>query len=121
MSATRGRGGFRGGGRGRGDIGGRPRCSYCGRLGHRVEKCWDIVGRPQIAHVTMESHTTASTSEDLTFTVSQADYERLQQLKVTDSTTMATQAISSGTSTLIASRDSSWIIDSDASSNMSGT
>ena len=35
MSATRGRGrgGFRGGGHGWGDTGGRPRCSHCGQLG----------------------------------------------------------------------------------------
>ena len=57
MAATRGRGrgGYHGNGRGHSDSGGRPKCTHCGRLGHRVDRCWDLIGRPQTAHVTTES------------------------------------------------------------------
>ena len=106
MAATRGRsrGGFRGNGRGRSDSGGRPKCTHCGRLGHQVDRCWDLIGRPQAAHVTTESPPVAPTNDDQIFTVCQADYERLLQLKVIDSAATATQATSSGTSALLASR-----------------
>ena len=43
------------------------------------------------------------------------------ELKITNSAATATQATFSGTSTLLASKESSWIIDSDASLHMSGT
>ena len=53
--------------------------------------------------------------------MSQADYEQLLQLKVTDSAATATRATSSSTSAFLASKNPSWIIDSGASSHMSGT
>ena len=95
--------------------------AHCGRMGHRIDKCWDIIGRPQIVHVTTESYPTTSTSEEQLVSISQADYERFLQLKVTDSAATASHATSSGTSALLASRDTPWIIDSGASSHMLGT
>ena len=120
MTATRGRGrgGSRGNGRGRSDSGGRPKCTHCGRLGHQADRCWDLIGRPQTAHVTTESPPVAPTNDDQTFTVSQADYERLLQLKVIDSAATATQATSSGIGAFIASRQPSWVIDYGASSHI---
>ena len=102
MVATRGRGrgGFRENRRGRSDSGRRPKCTHYGRLGHRVDRCWDLIGRPQTVHVTTESPPVAPTKDDQIFTVCQADYEQLLQLKVTESATTATQATSSGTSVL---------------------
>ena len=69
----------------------------------------------------MADHRQRITNDDQIFTVCQADYEQLLQLKVTDSAATATQATSSDTSALLASRQPSWIIDSSASSHMSGT
>ncbi|KAF3772040.1 hypothetical protein EJ110_NYTH58916 [Nymphaea thermarum] len=44
----RGRGSFRGRGIGRGSRGGRGRfqCTYCGKIGHLEDRCWDKHGRP---------------------------------------------------------------------------
>ena len=86
-----------------------------------MDKCWDIIGRPQMAHVTTEPSAPVATPEPQIFTVSQTDYERLQQLKVTDTAAIAIPASSSGTSAFHASRNPSWIVDSGASSHMSGT
>ncbi|KAF3772138.1 hypothetical protein EJ110_NYTH58653 [Nymphaea thermarum] len=47
-SGGRGRGSFRGRGIGRGSGGGRGRfqCTYCGKIGHLEDRCWDKHGRP---------------------------------------------------------------------------
>ncbi|KAF3771522.1 hypothetical protein EJ110_NYTH60180 [Nymphaea thermarum] len=47
----RGRGLFRGRGMGRGSGGGRGRfqCTYCGKIGHLEDRCWDKHGRPTAA------------------------------------------------------------------------
>ena len=63
-----------------------------------------------------ESSSTALTI-DQTITISKIDYERFLQLHATDT---ASHASTSGTRALLASRDSSWIIDSEASSYMWG-
>ena len=77
-----------------------------------------MIGRPSTAHVTTEPTPTISTNEEKIVTISQADYDRLLQLKVTDSTTTASHSSSTGTSI---AKNPFWIIDSDASSHMSGT
>ena len=74
-----------------------------------------------MAHVTTEPSAPAATPEPQLFTISQADYKQLQQLKVTDTAAKAFSASSSGTNAFHASRNPSWIIDSGASSHMSGT
>ncbi|KAF3774958.1 hypothetical protein EJ110_NYTH47366 [Nymphaea thermarum] len=50
-SGGRGRGLFRGRGMGRGSGGGRGRfhCTYCGKIGHLEDRCWDKHGRPTAA------------------------------------------------------------------------
>ena len=69
MAATKGcgLGGYRSNGRGPSDSSGRPKCSHYGRLGHLVDRCWDLIGRSQTTHVTTES---PQTSDNQSFTVS---------------------------------------------------
>ena len=110
---------------GQGSQGG-SRCQYCKRMRHHSEKCYDKFGKPQWTNTTTTEaspvpDTTTSTT-DQTVTISQADYTRFLQLQATDSSTTAAHASHSGTSSaLIASKDNSWIIDSEASSQMSST
>ena len=72
-----------------------------------MDKCRDIIDRPQMAHVTTEPFALAATPEPQIFTVSQADYEQLQQLKVTDTAATAIPTSSLGTSAFHASRNPS--------------
>ena len=53
--------------------------------------------------------------------ISQADYDQFLQMRATQSTVIASHATTSGTNALLASRNSDWIIDSGASSHMTGT
>ncbi|XP_031501106.1 uncharacterized protein LOC116264832 [Nymphaea colorata] len=69
-----GRGGLyssRGRGRGRGPGGrGRLQCTYCGRLGHLEDRCWNKVGKPNSS--TSSSVTSSSSSIPNTHPVSMA-------------------------------------------------
>ncbi|XP_049934991.1 uncharacterized protein LOC126410289 [Nymphaea colorata] len=69
-----GRGGLyssRGRGRGRGPGGrGRLQCTYCGRLGHLEDRCWNKVGKPNSS--TSSSVTSSSSSTPNTHPISMA-------------------------------------------------
>ena len=54
-------------------------------------------------------------------TIPQAEYDQFLQMQVTQSTTTVSHITISGTHVLLASQDSDWIIDSGASSHMTGT
>ena len=69
-----------------------------------------MIGRPSTAHVTTEPTPTTSTNEEKIVTISQADYDRLLQLKVTDSVTTVSHSPFIGTSVLLTSRNSSSLI-----------
>ncbi|XP_039139827.1 uncharacterized protein LOC120277136 [Dioscorea cayenensis subsp. rotundata] len=125
LLASRGRGGkgsSRGGrGAGRGDSRNRFVCTFCRRPGHTEDRCWDKHGRPAMANASTEVVDPSPTSSAEQFvTISQADFARFQQLQGTASHTTVSSSVSSGNA-FLASRDSSWIIDSGASSHMTGS
>lgn len=71
MASThgQGRGSSRGGGWGRANNGGRPRCTHCGQMGHQVDKCWDKIDRPPTTNVTTETPPITSTGDELTVSI----------------------------------------------------
>ncbi|XP_020258205.1 uncharacterized protein LOC109834580 [Asparagus officinalis] len=135
----RGRGRDRGrdSGGGRGFFGGRQgesdkdsrQCGHCGRTNHISEKCWEKFGCPQWAQVADTESTNSSISTTTsggpavtapTVQISQADYERLRQLELSQNIHSATHASSSGMDAYIASSHKPWVLDSEASSHMTG-
>ncbi|XP_020260332.1 uncharacterized protein LOC109836748 isoform X2 [Asparagus officinalis] len=119
MFSNRGKGRGRGRGRdsggGRGSFGGRQgesdkgsrQCGHYGRINHISEKCWEKFGRPQWAQVadteSTNSSISATTSDGPAVTaptvqISQADYERLRQLELSQNIHSTTHASSSGPS-----------------------
>ncbi|XP_020261846.1 uncharacterized protein LOC109837879 [Asparagus officinalis] len=141
MFSSRGRG--RGRGRGRDSVGGRGsfsgrqgdsdrgshQCGHCGRTNHISEKCWEKFGRPQWAQVADAESTRLPISTTIssdpativpTIQISQADYERLRQLELSQNNHSATHASSSGMDAYIASPHEPWVLDSGASSHMTG-
>ncbi|XP_078439258.1 uncharacterized protein LOC144709554 [Wolffia australiana] len=129
-SETRPRGRvFDNGGRGREKGRGRdgklyPPCVHCQKFGHRSDKCWQKFGKPdQVAH----SSTTDSASTSDLLTISREELARMLATRAptdTSSTSGSRTSHLASTSTsgtaLLASSSGPWIIDSGASTHMSG-
>ncbi|RVW62587.1 Retrovirus-related Pol polyprotein from transposon RE2 [Vitis vinifera] len=101
VSQTNSRGG-RSGNRGRGQ---RPHCTYCNKLGHTRDRCYQLHGRPpRTAHVAQSSDPqspqppTSSTSQGIFLTDSEYDdYLRYQATKSTSVASVAQTANGSQT------------------------
>ncbi|RVW23858.1 hypothetical protein CK203_094435 [Vitis vinifera] len=124
VSQTSSRGG-RSGNRGRGQ---RPHCTYCNKLGHTRDRCYQLHGRPPLtAHVAQSSDPqspqppSSSTSQGISLTDSEYyDYLRYQATK---SASVASVAQTGNASTCLTHTSSlgPWILDSGASDHISGS
>ncbi|RVX10469.1 Retrovirus-related Pol polyprotein from transposon RE1 [Vitis vinifera] len=120
VSQTSSQGG-RSGNRGRGQ---RPHCTYCNKLGHTHDRCYQLHGRPpRTAHVAQSSDPqspqppSSSTSQGISLTDSEYDdYLRYQATK------SASVAQTGNASTCFTHTSSlgPWILDSVASDQLSG-
>ncbi|KAJ9699454.1 hypothetical protein PVL29_008172 [Vitis rotundifolia] len=115
VSQTNSRGG-RSGNRGRGQ---RPHCTYCNKLGHTRDRCYQLHGRPpHIAHVAQSSDPqppqppSSSTSQGIFLTDSEYD-------QATKSASVAQTGNASACLTHTSSLGP-WILDSGASDHISG-
>ncbi|KAJ9685021.1 hypothetical protein PVL29_017164 [Vitis rotundifolia] len=118
VSQTNSRGG-RSGNRGRGQ---RPHCTYCNKLGHTRDWCYQLHGRPpRTAHVAQSSDPqppqplSSSTSQDISLTDSGYD-------QATQSASIASIAQTGNSSACLTHTSSlgPWILDSGASDHTSG-
>ncbi|XP_043693371.1 uncharacterized protein LOC122643864 [Telopea speciosissima] len=111
-------------------------CTHCNRSNHTVDKCWLKHGKPQWAR---EQFANSAISDGGTDSVHSSDpaprsstdggtssndlvsqlLQRVQQLEASSSTSTAVLA-HSGTTACFASSSSPWVIDSGASSHMTG-
>ncbi|XP_058077411.1 uncharacterized protein LOC131225833 isoform X1 [Magnolia sinica] len=118
------------GGRGRGRDGSRI-CSHCGVTNHTIDYCWQLHGRPTYAAAsvasTVASETQSSTPTVEQFTsgesliISRAAYDALMRLHIRDIPEPSHAASArSGTALLASSSPTSWVIDSGASSHITG-
>ncbi|RVW70964.1 Retrovirus-related Pol polyprotein from transposon RE1 [Vitis vinifera] len=122
FSQTNSRGG-RSGNRGRGQ---RPYCTYCNKLGHTRDRCYQLHGRPpRTAHVAqsfdpqLPQPPSSSTSQGISLTNSEYDdYLRYQAAK---SASVASVAQTGNASTCLTHISSlgPWILDSGASDHIS--
>ncbi|KAJ9693402.1 hypothetical protein PVL29_012254 [Vitis rotundifolia] len=117
VSQTNSRGG-RSGNRGRGQ---RPHCTYCNKLGHTRDRCYQLHGRPpRTAHMAQSSDPqppqppSSSTSQDISLTDSGYD-------QATKSASVASIAQTGNSSTCLTHTSSlgPWILDSSASHHIS--
>ena len=117
----------RGGGQGWTDGRVRTPCEHCGHTNHRSDRCWEKFGKSHWTQISTEVQGTSSTTFTVSaspVTLSQEEYAQFLQFRETQSSAaMASHATASTSSTsgLFASRDSSWIIDSETSSHMTGS
>ena len=123
VSQTNSRGG-RSGNRGRGQ---RPQCTYCNKLGHTRDRCYQLHGRPpRTAHVAQSSDPqpsqppSSSTAQGILLTESEYDdYLRYQAAK----TASVASVVQTGNASACLTHTSSlgpWILDSGASDHISG-
>ena len=133
MAATRGcgrsssRDSGQGGGRRRTNGRGCTPCEHCGCTNHKSNRCWKKFRKLDWAQVSTEVQSTPAvvpTTSASPMTLSLDEYVQFLQFRESQSSTaMASHAIvsTSGISGLFTFRDSSWIIDSGASSHMTGS
>ncbi|KAJ9701000.1 hypothetical protein PVL29_006370 [Vitis rotundifolia] len=109
----------RNGNRGRGQ---RPHCTYCNKLGHTRDRCYQLHGRPPCtAHVAQSSNpqpplpSSSSTSQDISLTDSEYD-------QATKSASVASVAQTGNASAYLIHTSSlgPWILDSSTSDHISG-
>ena len=123
VSQTNSRGG-RSGNRRRGQ---RPHCTYCNKLGHTRDRCYQLHGRPpHTAHVAQSSNLqppqppSSSTSQGISLTDSEYDdYFRYQATKSAFVTSVAQTGNASACFTHTSSLGP-WILDSGAFDHISG-
>ncbi|RVW50044.1 Retrovirus-related Pol polyprotein from transposon RE2 [Vitis vinifera] len=120
VSQTNSRGG-RSGNRGRGQ---RPHCTYCNKLGHTRDRCYQLHGRPpRTAHVAQSSDPqspqppSSSTSQGISLTDS--EYDDYLRYQATKSASVAQTGNASACLTHTSSLGP-WILDSGASDHISG-
>ncbi|KAF3776287.1 hypothetical protein EJ110_NYTH47576 [Nymphaea thermarum] len=121
ISGSRGQTFNRGRG-GRSSEGGRGRfqCTFCGRLGHLEDRCWNKHGRPMIrgsessqiknsSHIPKASHVeddhTESNAENVTVSMSKSEYEQFLAQKASSSSLASTVVGDYALSTTMQNRD----------------
>ncbi|RVW27381.1 Retrovirus-related Pol polyprotein from transposon RE2 [Vitis vinifera] len=123
VSQTNSRGG-RSGNRGRGQ---RPHCTYCNKLGHTHDRCYQLHGRPpRTAHVAQSSDpqspqpSSSSTSQGISLT--DGEYDDYLRYQATKSAFVASVAQIDNVSAYLTHTSSlgPWILDSGASDHISG-
>ncbi|RVW14408.1 Retrovirus-related Pol polyprotein from transposon RE2 [Vitis vinifera] len=114
----------RSGNRGRGQ---RPHCTYCNKLGHTRDQCYQLHGRPpRTAHVAQSSDPrspqppSSSTSQGISLTDSK--YDDYLRYQATKSASVASVAQTGSASAYLTHTSSlgPWILDSDACDHISG-
>ena len=118
--------GGRGSNRGRGQ---RPQCTYCHRLGHTHDQCYQLHGRPpRTAHLAQSSDHSAcsnsvsgssSTPQGVIFTLSEYE-EYLRLTQAAKSSSIASVAQTGNVSTCLTHSPAPWILDTRASDHISG-
>ena len=102
-------------------------CPHCGKQNHPANKCWKQFGKPPIAQAVLTPPAPPNIrAPQYHVTLTPAEYEAIRHFASTDASSSASLASllapsTSGTSALLASSSSSWIIDSGASSHITET
>ena len=125
VSHTNLRGG-RSGTRGRGQ---RPHCSYCNKLGHTRDRCYQLHGRPpRTAHVAQSSDSHSQSPQTLSSCTSQgvpptdSEYDAYLRYQAAKSDSVASVAQTGNASACLTHTSSlgPWILDSGAFDHISG-
>ena len=115
---------IRGGHRGRGH---QPHCTYCNRLGHIRDRCYQLHGRPHCtAHIAQSSESPPPPAKDqppppsqgVTLTPGESE-EFLRLTHAAKSTSIASVAQTGNVSAYLAHSLGPWILDSGASDHLS--
>ena len=128
VSQSLSRGDSRGGrssNRGRGQ---RPQCTYCHRLGHTRDRCYQLHDRPHTAHLAQSSDHSAcsssvsgssSTPQGVILTPSEYE-EYLRLTQAAKSSSIASVAQTGNVSSCLTHSSAPWILDTGASDHISG-